>query len=161
MIAAADRSVAFTVDGTITYGTLDVPAHRAGQRLAAALLLAGSGPTDRNGMTLPPGSSRPSPASGLTTTRSPMNLPSGAEPARYLQLLMNTHAARLRAAIRDNDRGASAVELAVITAVLVGLAVAILLVIVNFAKTQSTNITNTNVPNPAGRQLGNQATRVT
>jgi len=79
-----------------------------------------------------------------------MNLPPGAEPARYLQLLMNAHTARLRAARNDKDRGASAVELAVITAVLVGLAVAILLVIVNFAKTQSTNITNTNVPNPAG-----------
>jgi acetyl esterase/lipase len=49
MIAASDQSVSFTVDGTTTYGTLDVPAHRAGQRLAAALLLAGSGPTDRNG----------------------------------------------------------------------------------------------------------------
>jgi hypothetical protein len=42
------------------------------------------------------------------------------------------------------------VELAVITAVLVGLAVAILLVVVKFATAQSTKITNTNVPNPAG-----------
>ena len=49
MVAAADRSVQFTVDGTTTYGTLHIPAHRGGQRLAAALLLAGSGPTDRNG----------------------------------------------------------------------------------------------------------------
>ena len=49
MIAAADRSVQFTADGTTTYGTLHIPAHRGGQRLAAALLLAGSGPTDRNG----------------------------------------------------------------------------------------------------------------
>ena len=49
MIAAADQSVQFTVDGTTTYGTLHIPAHRGGQRLAAALLLAGSGPTDRNG----------------------------------------------------------------------------------------------------------------
>jgi acetyl esterase/lipase len=49
MVAASNQSVSFTVDGTTTYGTLDVPAHRAGQRLAAALLLAGSGPTDRNG----------------------------------------------------------------------------------------------------------------
>jgi hypothetical protein len=79
-----------------------------------------------------------------------MNLPAGAEPARYLTTLVRTRQARLRAALRQKDRGASAVELAVITAVLVGLAVAILLVIVNFAKTQSTNITNTNVPNPAG-----------
>jgi acetyl esterase/lipase len=45
----ADRDVCFDVDGTATYGTVHVPAHRDGQRLAAALLLAGSGPTDRNG----------------------------------------------------------------------------------------------------------------
>lgn len=49
VVAAAEQSVRFTVDGTTTYGTLDIPAHRAGQRLAAALLLAGSGPTDRDG----------------------------------------------------------------------------------------------------------------
>src|ERR1019366_481527 len=42
-------SLSFVAGGTTTYGTLDVPAHRAGQHLAAALLLAGSGPTDRNG----------------------------------------------------------------------------------------------------------------
>jgi hypothetical protein len=48
-VAAAQKSVSFVVDGTTTYGTLQVPAHRSGQRLAAALLLAGSGPTDRNG----------------------------------------------------------------------------------------------------------------
>ena len=49
MVAASEQSVRFTVDGTTTYGTLDIPAHHDGQRLAAALLLAGSGPTDRNG----------------------------------------------------------------------------------------------------------------
>jgi acetyl esterase/lipase len=48
-VGAADQSVSFTVNGTTTYGTLHIPAHRSGQRLAAALLLAGSGPTDRNG----------------------------------------------------------------------------------------------------------------
>ena len=48
-VAAVSRNVSFAVGGTTTYGTLDVPAHRSGQRLAAALLLAGSGPTDRNG----------------------------------------------------------------------------------------------------------------
>jgi uncharacterized protein len=48
-VAAVSRDVSFVVNGTTTYGTLQVPAHRAGQRLAAALLLAGSGPTDRNG----------------------------------------------------------------------------------------------------------------
>ncbi|WP_208630678.1 alpha/beta hydrolase family protein [Amycolatopsis kentuckyensis] len=49
LVPATDREVVFTVDGTATYGTLHVPAHRAGQRLRAALLLPGSGPTDRDG----------------------------------------------------------------------------------------------------------------
>ena len=48
-VAASSRDVSFTVDGTKTYGTLQIPAHQSGQHLAAALLLAGSGPTDRNG----------------------------------------------------------------------------------------------------------------
>jgi hypothetical protein len=47
--AARSSNVSFVVDGTTTYGTLEIPAHRSGQRLAAALLLPGSGPTDRNG----------------------------------------------------------------------------------------------------------------
>lgn len=46
---ATSRDVSFTVDGTTTYGTLEIPAHPSGRRLAAALLIAGSGPTDRNG----------------------------------------------------------------------------------------------------------------
>ncbi|MDH6143756.1 pimeloyl-ACP methyl ester carboxylesterase [Kitasatospora sp. GP30] len=49
LVPAADRDVQFTVDGTTAYGTLHVPAHRAGHHLAAALLLPGSGPTDRDG----------------------------------------------------------------------------------------------------------------
>ncbi|WP_031037442.1 hypothetical protein [Streptomyces sp. NRRL F-5650] len=49
LLSAADREVAFTADGTTAYGTLHVPEHRAGQRLRAALLLPGSGPTDRDG----------------------------------------------------------------------------------------------------------------
>jgi uncharacterized protein len=48
-VAASTREVSFVVNGTTTYGTLQIPAHRSGQHLAAALLLAGSGPTDRNG----------------------------------------------------------------------------------------------------------------
>jgi len=47
--AASDREIRFEADGTTTYGTLHVPPHSGGQRLAAALLLAGSGPTDRDG----------------------------------------------------------------------------------------------------------------
>jgi hypothetical protein len=53
LVAASDRPVAFMVAGTITYGTVHVPVHRAGLRLPAALLLPGSGPTDRNGDQLP------------------------------------------------------------------------------------------------------------
>jgi uncharacterized protein len=48
-IAATSQDVSFTVDGTKTYGTLEIPAHRSGQHLAAAVLIAGSGPTDRDG----------------------------------------------------------------------------------------------------------------
>ncbi|XVV15012.1 alpha/beta hydrolase family protein [Actinoplanes sp. CA-131856] len=48
-VPAADHEISFVVDGTTTYGTLSVPAHRPGQRMPAALLLPGSGPTDRNG----------------------------------------------------------------------------------------------------------------
>ncbi len=76
------------------------------------------------------------------------------EMARYLRAFTGLHVARLRAAMAARDRGASAVELAVITAVLVGLAVAILVVIVKFADTQSNNITNTTVPNPANNGGG-------
>ncbi|MDQ0813223.1 hypothetical protein QFZ63_004937 [Streptomyces sp. B3I7] len=49
LVPAADREVVFTADGTTAYGTLHVPRHRAGQRLRAALLLPGNGPTDRDG----------------------------------------------------------------------------------------------------------------
>ena len=43
------KDVTFSADGTTTYATLEVPGHTDGQRLAAALLIAGSGPTDRDG----------------------------------------------------------------------------------------------------------------
>ncbi|MFJ9248223.1 alpha/beta hydrolase [Streptomyces sp. NPDC101776] len=56
LVPATDREVVFTADGTIVYGTLHVPEHHAGQRLRAALLLPGSGPTDRDG-NQPPASS--------------------------------------------------------------------------------------------------------
>ena len=49
MSASVEEDICFDVDGTATHGTLRVPAHREGRRLAAALLLPGSGPVDRNG----------------------------------------------------------------------------------------------------------------
>ncbi len=62
----------------------------------------------------------------------------------YLRAFLGTRLTKVR---ESGDRGASAVELAVITAVLVALAVLILGLIVTFAKKQGNNITNTNVPN--------------
>ena len=62
----------------------------------------------------------------------------------YLRTFLGTRLTKVR---ESGDRGASAVELAVITAVLVALAVLILGLIVTFAKKQGDNITNTNVPN--------------
>lgn len=72
--------------------------------------------------------------------------PPGDPMLHYIQAMLGKHMARMRNG--DGDRGASAIELAVITAVLVGLAAAVLLIIVNFAKTQGNNITKTTVPDP-------------
>jgi hypothetical protein len=63
----------------------------------------------------------------------------------YLRSFLGTRFTALR---ESDDLGASAVELAVITAVLVALAVLILGVIIAFAKKQDSNITKTSVPNP-------------
>jgi uncharacterized protein len=46
---SAGSEVSFVVDGTTTYGTLTMPRHPAGHEVAAALLIPGSGPTDRDG----------------------------------------------------------------------------------------------------------------
>jgi Flp pilus assembly protein TadG len=72
------------------------------------------------------------------------------ELAGLLRTFWAAHAARLRAALREKDRGASAVELALITALLVGLAAAILAIIIHFAMSQANNISNTTIPNPNG-----------
>jgi hypothetical protein len=110
---------------------------------------AGADASGRGVPGLPDVSGCPSPAAGMTK-RSPMNtFKQPVEGARYLRTFLDVHMARLRTALGDKDRGASAVELAVITAVLVGLAVAILVIVVNFANKQGTTITNTTVPNPA------------
>jgi Flp pilus assembly pilin Flp len=69
----------------------------------------------------------------------------GADLAGYLWAVLGAHSARLRAAVRQRDRGASAVELAIITAVLVAIAIALLAVIRTFVTNQSNQI-NTNTP---------------
>jgi uncharacterized membrane protein affecting hemolysin expression len=58
----------------------------------------------------------------------------------YLRVLARTHVARLAEARRQRDAGASAIELAIITAVLVILAVAIGIVISNVVKNKCSTI---------------------
>ncbi|MEU4670614.1 hypothetical protein AB0F91_22160 [Amycolatopsis sp. NPDC023774] len=48
-VAATDREVQFGSDGVTAYGPLHVPAHRVGTRVPAALVIPGSGPTNRDG----------------------------------------------------------------------------------------------------------------
>ena len=58
----------------------------------------------------------------------------------FLRNVLGIHLVRLRAVARDKDGGASAVELAIITAVILGIAAALLLVIKNFVTTESAQI---------------------
>jgi len=58
----------------------------------------------------------------------------------FLRTVLGVRLAHLRAAGRDKDAGASAVELAIITAVILGIAAALLLVIKNFVTTESAQI---------------------
>jgi hypothetical protein len=58
----------------------------------------------------------------------------------FLRTLLGIRLVQLRVAARDNDAGASAVELAIITAVILGIAAALLLVIKNFVTTESARI---------------------
>jgi Flp pilus assembly pilin Flp len=58
----------------------------------------------------------------------------------YLRTVAGLHLARLAQARRQRDAGASAIELAIITAVLVILAVAIGIVISNVVKNKCTTI---------------------
>ena len=58
----------------------------------------------------------------------------------FLRTVLGARLVRLRAASRDQDTGASAVELAIITAVILGIAAALLLVIKNFVTSESAQI---------------------
>lgn len=61
----------------------------------------------------------------------------------YARAFLGARIARFAAARRRRDRGASAIELAIITAILVGLAVAVL-VIINTIVTNRANEINSN-----------------
>jgi hypothetical protein len=58
----------------------------------------------------------------------------------FLRTILGVRLVRLRAVTRDKDAGASAVELAIITAVILGIAAALLLVIKNFVTSESAQI---------------------
>jgi hypothetical protein len=70
--------------------------------------------------------------------------------AGYVRAFLGSHAARLREALREKDRGASAIELAVITAVLVGLAVFVVTIIYNYTRTQANTIQGNQPPGGGG-----------
>ena len=61
----------------------------------------------------------------------------------YLAAAVSTHQARLRAALRDGERGASAVELAIITALMLVVAGAVVAAITIFTNKANTQIQNT------------------
>jgi Flp pilus assembly pilin Flp len=63
--------------------------------------------------------------------------------AGYLRAFLGIHLVALRGAWRDKDRGASAVELAVITAMILAVAVILLAVITHFVKGAATQIKST------------------
>ena len=63
--------------------------------------------------------------------------------ATYLRALLGVHLVALRTAWRDHDRGASAVELAVITAMILAVAVILLAVITRFVKGAAKQIQST------------------
>jgi Flp pilus assembly pilin Flp len=58
----------------------------------------------------------------------------------YLRAMFAGHLRAMREAWRAKDRGASAVELAVITAIILGIAVVLLAVISHFVTTESNKI---------------------
>lgn len=58
----------------------------------------------------------------------------------WLRAVLNRRAAALSAAWREGERGASAVELAVITAVILAVALALLVVIKNFVHAEARKI---------------------
>jgi Flp pilus assembly pilin Flp len=63
--------------------------------------------------------------------------------ANYLRAFVGVHLVALRAAWREQERGASAVELAVITAMILAVAVVLLAVITHFVKGAAQQIKST------------------
>jgi hypothetical protein len=70
--------------------------------------------------------------------------PPGHPEITYLRAFVGTRAARLSDARKRQDVGASAIELAIITAILVGLAVAVLVIIENVVTSRAGQINSNN-----------------
>ncbi len=70
-------------------------------------------------------------------------LPGGAV-LGYLRAALGMSTARLARARRDSELGASAIELAIITAILVGLAVTVLVIINTVVTSRANQITSNN-----------------
>lgn len=62
--------------------------------------------------------------------------------ARYARTFLSIHSRRLRAAWQDRERGASAVELAIITAMILVIAIGLLVVIGNFVTKEQNKISS-------------------
>jgi hypothetical protein len=62
----------------------------------------------------------------------------------YARALLGVRMAEFRAAREQQDRGASAIELAIITAIIVGLAAIVLIIITNIVKTRANQINQNN-----------------
>jgi hypothetical protein len=64
--------------------------------------------------------------------------------ADYARALLGARMAAFRAARKQQDRGASAIELAIITAIIVGLAAIVLIIITHIVQTRATQINQNN-----------------
>ena len=64
--------------------------------------------------------------------------------AHFVRAALGARIARFRGARGRRDVGASAIELAIITAILVGLAVLVLVIVTNVVNKRATQITNNN-----------------
>ena len=76
--------------------------------------------------------------------------PLGSPPVRYVRAFLGAYAARARGHWADGERGASAVELAIITGVLVVMAVGVLVVILKEVGAGSSNISQVIPTSTAG-----------
>jgi hypothetical protein len=62
----------------------------------------------------------------------------------YARALLGVRMAEFSAARKQQDRGASAIELAIITAIIVGLAAIVLIIITHIVQTRATQINQNN-----------------